>query len=134
MQTQLEVSLSEKLQQLPRGVRATVLAARRAVRKVAPRGAHEVAYRSSPPRSKGAMWKLVRYAMSGADGYVVALGAFSDHASLFFPRGRELEDETGLLEGGGKQFRFITLHTPRDAVRADVTRVLRRAFRLAAKT
>ncbi len=131
MQTQAEVAISEHIEKLPPAVRATVQAARRLVNVAAPKGKREIVYRSQPPRSKSAMWKLVRYALDGADGYVVAIGAFSDHASLFFPRGRELDDDAGLLEGGGKQFRFITLRSPADADRADIKRMLRSAFHMA---
>jgi uncharacterized protein YdhG (YjbR/CyaY superfamily) len=132
MKTRAEVSVSEQLQRLPRGVRSTVLAARRVVKAEAPEGTHEIAYRGGPPRAKSAMWKLVRYAIDGGDGYVVAIGAFSDHASLFFPRGRDLEGAAASLEGGGERFRFITLRTPADAAGADVKKVLTDAFRLAA--
>ena len=134
MQTQADIVVSEQLQKLPPPVRATVQAARRAVKVAAPKGRREIPYRSQPPRSKGAMWKLVRYAVHGVEGYVVAIGAFSDHASLFFPRGRELDDEAGLLQGGGKQFRFITLRSPADADRADVKRMLRKAFDVASRS
>ena len=48
---------------------------------------------------------------------------------MFFPRRREL-DGSGLLEGGGKEFRFITLRSPADAERPAVRRMVRRAFKL----
>ena len=131
MQTQIKVSVAEQLQKLPRAVRMTVRAARRVVTMAAPKGTREIAYRSQPPRSKSGMWKVVRYAIDRGDGYVVAIGAFSGHASLFFPRGRELDDETGILEGGGKQFRFVRLRSPADVDRADVRRILRNAFYVA---
>jgi hypothetical protein len=128
---QAEIVVSEQLQRLPLPVRATVQAARRAVKAAAPTGSREIPNRSQPPRSKSAMWKLVRYAVDGVDGYVVAIGAFADHASLFFPRGRELDDEAGLLQGGGKQFRFVTLRSPAEADRVDVKSLLRKAFHMA---
>jgi hypothetical protein len=127
MQTPIEAQLKK----LPAAVRSTVQAARRLVRAVAPE-AGEVPYRTEPPRSKSAMWKLVRYGIDGSETYAVGIGAFRDHVSIFFPRGRELEDDTGLLQGGGKQFRLVTLRTPADADRADVKRMLQKAFRLAA--
>ena len=101
--------------------------ARRVIKAIAP-GATEVAYQSDPPRSKSAMWKLVRYGVAGE--YVVALGAFPTYATLFFYRGRELDDGSGLLEGGGKDLRFVRLRSPADVERRDITRVLRRAFAL----
>ena len=58
------------------------------------------------------MWKLVRYAVDGAN--VVGVGTFADHSTLFFYRGRELDDGTGLLQGGGKDSRFVTLRSASD--------------------
>ena len=96
--------------------------------KAAAPDAKEVAYQSKPPRSKSAMWKLVRYGAKGRD--VVGIGAFREHAALVFYRGRELDDGSGLLQGGGKDARFITLRTPADAERPAVVRMVRKAFRL----
>ena len=121
---------SELLRKIPRATRPTVQAARRMVKTVAPK-ASEVAYRSKAPRSSRAMWKLVRYRLD--DAYVAAIGTFSDHVSLFFPRGRELDDGTGLMQGGGKDFRFVTLRSPADAARPAVKRLVRKAFALEAK-
>ena len=75
------------------------------------------------------MWKLVRYAVDGAN--VVGVGTFSNHSALFFYRGRELDDETGLLHGSGKDSRFITLNSPADAERAAVKRLVKQAFKIA---
>ncbi len=74
------------------------------------------------------MWKLVRYAVDGAN--VVGIGTFPSHATLFFYRGRELDDGSGLLQGGGKEMRFITLRTPADAEGPAVKRMLQKAFKL----
>jgi hypothetical protein len=60
---------------------------------------------------------------------VVGIGTFPSHASLFFYRGRELDDGSGLLQGGGKEMRFITLRTPADAERPAVKRMLQKAFK-----
>ena len=73
------------------------------------------------------MDKLVRYLVD--DEQVAGIGAFTDHASLFFRRGSELDDDSGLLEGSGKA-RFITLRTPADAARPTVKRIVRKAFAL----
>src|SRR5713226_2840936 len=56
-------------------------------------------------RLRYAMWKLVRYAVGG--GNVVGVGTFTSHATLWFYRGRELDDGSGLLQGSGKDSRFI---------------------------
>jgi hypothetical protein len=105
-----------------------VKAAIKTVKELAPK-ADEITYRSQAPRSKSAMWKLVRYAAGGAN--VVGVGTFPSHATMFFYRGRELDDGSGLLQGSGKDSRFITLRTPADAERPAVKRLVRNAFKLA---
>jgi len=122
-----EISVSEQLSKIPAAVRPTVKAARQLVRTVAPK-ATEISYRSEPPRSSRAMWKIARYAVDGAN--VVGIGTFPRHATLWFYRGRELDDPSELLAGGGKDSRFITLHSPADAERPAVKRMVREAFRL----
>ena len=119
------ITVAEHVRRIPPAVRPMVRAARRAVKAAAPR-AREVAYQSRPPRSKSAMWKLVRYMVS--DEYVVGIGTFATYATMFFPRGRELDDGSGLLEGSGKDARFIRLRAPKDAAQPAVRRVLRNAF------
>ena len=74
------------------------------------------------------MWKIARYAVDGDN--VAGIGTFTDHATLWFYRGRELNDPSALLEGGGKDSRFITLRSPADAERPAVKRLVREAFRL----
>lgn len=122
-----EISLTEQLKKVSPGVRSIVQAARRTVKAAAP-NATEITSQSEPPRSKAYMWKLVRYKVDGRD--VVGIGAFTGHASLVFYRGRELDDTTGLLQGGGKDARFITLSTAADGERPDVARMVRKAFKL----
>lgn len=106
----------------------TVEAARRMVKAVAPQ-AEEIAYQMAEPRSTRTMWKLYRYVLGG--GNVVGIGTFPNHSSLYFYRGVELDDGTGLLQGGGKEMRFITLREPADAERPKVKAMVRRAFKLA---
>ena len=105
----------------------TVEAARRMVRAIAPH-AEEIRYNMEPPSSRAMMWKIFRFAVDGAN--VVGIGTFTNHSSLFFYRGRELDDGSGLLQGGGKDSRFVTLRSPADAERADVKKLVRKAFRL----
>lgn len=119
------ITVADHLKQIPPAVRPTVQAARRAVKAAAPQ-AKEVAYQSRSPRSKSAMWKLIRYSV-GKD-YVVGIGTFSTYATMFFARGRELDDGSGLLEGSGKDARFTRLRKPSDASQRALTRVLRKAF------
>jgi hypothetical protein len=119
------ITVSEQLRRIPPAVRPIVQAARRAVKAVAPH-AKEAAYQSHPPRSSRSMWKLVRYAVG--DDYVVAIGTFPTYATMFFSRGRELDDGSGFLEGSGKDARFVRLRKPSDAAQPALRRVLRKAF------
>lgn len=75
------------------------------------------------------MWKLARYAVGGKN--VVGIGTFPKHSNLFFYRGRELDDGSGLLQGGGKEMRSITLRAPADVEKPEVVRMVRKAFKLA---
>jgi hypothetical protein len=122
-----DIPVSEHIKKVPTAVRPIVQAARRSVKAVAPT-ADEISYQSQPPRSSSYMWKLVRYAVDGQN--VVGIGTFPRHSTLFFYRGRELDDGSGLLEGSGKDSRFIKLRTPGDAERPAVKRLLRKAFKL----
>ncbi|HEV8596954.1 MAG TPA: DUF1801 domain-containing protein, partial [Candidatus Dormibacteraeota bacterium] len=97
------------------------------VKEVAPK-ATEIAYQMEQPRSSRMMWKLVRYTVDEKN--VVGIGTFADHLTMFFYRGRELDEGKRLLQGTGKDTRFLTLRTPADASSAQVKRLLRRAFKL----
>lgn len=121
-------SVSQLLKQAPGPLRTTLSAARKLVREVAP-DALEIAYGGSPPTSNRALWKLVRYAAHpDADDYAVGIGTYPDHVLIFFPRGRELDDGSGLLQGGGKTFRFISVRTPGEVNRPAVRKLVRGAF------
>jgi hypothetical protein len=120
-------SVAEHLKKVPAAVRPTIQAARRVVKAAAP-AATEISYRSQPPRSKSTMWKLIRYEVDGVE--VAGIGTFSTYASLYFYRGRELDDGSGLLEGGGKDMRFVRLRSPADAEAPAIKQLVRRAFRL----
>src|SRR4029077_7542040 len=121
------IPLTDHLRNIPPTVRPTVEAAIRTVNEIAPR-ADEITYNSRQPSSSRAMWKIVRYAAGGAN--VVGIGTFPNHATMFFYRGRELDDGSGLLRGSGKDSRFITLNTPAEAGRPAVKRLVREAFKL----
>ncbi|SRR6266849_420028 len=122
-----EIAVSDHIKKVPPTVRPIVQAARRMVKAVAPK-ADEISYQSQPPRSSTYMWKIVRYTIDGEN--VVGIGTFARHSTMFFYRGRELDDSSGLLEGSGKDSRFITLRAPADAERPAVKRLLREAFKL----
>jgi len=125
--TAKQIPLSDHLKRIPAKTRPTVEAAIKTVKEAAPK-AEEITYNSQPPRSSSAMWKLVRYADGGAN--VVGIGTFPNHATLFLYRGRELEDGSGLLQGTGKDSRFVTLRSPADAEAPAVKRLVRQAFKL----
>jgi hypothetical protein len=119
---------AERLKTGPPATRPIVEAAIKTVRSIAPT-ADEIPYRMEQPRSKSMMWKLVRYAVDGKP--VVGIGTFTSHSAIFFYRGRELDEGTGLLQGSGKDTRFVSLRSPGDAGRPAVTKLVRAAFKLA---
>jgi len=121
------ITVAEQLKRIPSAVRPTVQAARRTVKALAPK-ATEIAYQSQPPRSKSALWKIVRYVTR--DEPVVGIGTSPTYATLYFYRGREIDDPSGLLEGSGKDMRFTRLRTPADVARPGVRRLVRKAFAL----
>jgi hypothetical protein len=75
------------------------------------------------------MWKIVRYAVDGEN--VIGVGTFSEHATLFFYRGRDLNDASGLLQGSGKESQYITLRSAADAEQPAVKKLVRQAFSIA---
>jgi len=125
MPKQDAITVTEQLKRVPPATRPIVQAARRSVKAIAP-DVKEIAYQSQPPRSKSSMWKLVRYTVG--DEYVVGIGTFTTYAAIFFTRGRELDDGSGLLEGSGKDARFVRLRDPKDAAGPALTRILRKAL------
>jgi hypothetical protein len=131
MATKAAITADEHIKKVSPARRPTVEAVRRVVRAAAPK-ADEISYPPGPPRSRTYMWKIVRYAVDGAN--VVGIGTFDRHSTLFFYRGRELDDGTGLLQGGGKEMRFIKLTAPADADRPEVKRMVRKAFQLGGAT
>jgi hypothetical protein len=124
------VTVDDHVKNVPAAVRPIVVAARKTIKAAGPK-AEEVPYRSKPPKSASAMWKLARYTVDGEE--VAGLGTFARHSTIFFYRGRELDDAAGLLQGSGKDSRFVTLRTPADAEKPAVKKLLRDAFRLGGK-
>lgn len=120
------LTVAQLVAKAPASVRPTLQAARRAMKAAAP-SATELPYRTSGPGTSRAMYKVARYEVDGTQ--VAGIGAFSAHAALFFRRGRELDDPSGLLEGTGGS-RFIRLRTPADARRPAVRRLVRAAVKL----
>jgi len=124
------VTVDDQLKKLPAEVRPLMVAARK-VLMAAALEAVEIPYNSTRPHNPSTMWKLARYAVNGED--VAAIGTFTKHSTIYFYRGRELDDGSGLLQGGGKDMRYVTLREPTDAERPAVKQVIRRAFALAAR-
>ena len=128
--TTREITLSEQVRKIPQATRPMVEAAIKTIKEAAPK-ADEIAYRmEQPPPGSRMMWKIVRYAVDG--GNVVGVGTFSEHATLFFYRGRDLDDGSGLLQGSGKESRYVTLRSTADADTPAVKKLVRKAFKLGA--
>jgi hypothetical protein len=121
------VSVDDHLNNVPPAVRPILAAARKTIRSAAP-SADEVAYQSKPPKSGSAMYKLARYLVNGEE--VAGLGTFAKHSTIYFYRGRELDDEAGLLPGSGMDTRFVTLRNVADAEKPAVKKLVREAFEL----
>lgn len=119
-----EYTVDQQFARVPAETRPLVEAARRAVHNAAPH-ATEVAYQSGQPSNPSTMWKLARYTVGGES--VIGIGTFRRHSALFFQHGVELDDPSGLLEGGGKEARSVTLRTPADAERPAMADLIRQA-------
>ena len=122
------LTVSTQVRKVPAAVRPTVNAAVRAVRGAAP-DAEEIAYQMEAPRSDRTMWKIARYRLDGEN--VVGVGTFPRHSTIFFYRGRELDDGGGLLQGSGRDTRFVTLRKPEDVAAPAVRKLIDKAFKLA---
>jgi hypothetical protein len=124
-----EIKLSEQVKKISPATRPIVEAAIKTVREAAPT-AEEITYRMEQPRAGSAMmWKIVRYAVDGEN--IVGVGTFSKHATIFFYRGRDLDDASGLLQGSGKESQYITLRSASDAAQPAVKTLIRQAFKIA---
>jgi hypothetical protein len=128
MPTAVAISVAEHLKRIPPVARPIVQAARRTVKSVAPT-AKEIAYNTSRPlgAKSPSMYKISRYVVD--DVQVAGVGTFPRYAVVFFSRGNELDNESGLLQGSGRA-RFVRLRTVQDAERPAVKRMIREAFKL----
>jgi hypothetical protein len=61
-----------------------------------------------------------------ADG-ICNIGVFTRHVTLGFPRGTDLEDPAGVLQGTGKAMRHITVKKLSDLDRPEIRAYLRQA-------
>src|SRR5438876_10306734 len=121
-------TVAKQVKKVPTTVRPTLQAAIRMVREIAP-GAEEIVYAMEAPTSARMVWKHVRFAVDGKN--VVGIGTLPDHVNIWFYRGRELDDGRGILQGTGKDTRFINLRTPAVAERAQLKKLTRGACTLA---
>jgi hypothetical protein len=61
-----------------------------------------------------------------ADG-ICSINVFVRHVTLAFPRGADLDDPAGILQGTGKGTRHVRLHTLSDLGRVEIRAFLRQA-------
>ena len=61
-----------------------------------------------------------------ADG-ICSINVFVRHVTLAFPRGADLDDPAGILQGTGKGMRHVRLHTLSDLGRVEIRAFLRQA-------
>ena len=60
---------------------------------------------------------------------ICLLVMYRTHVNLMFPRGVDLEDPNGLLEGSGKAMRHVKLLTPDDADKPGVRQLIAQAMK-----
>jgi len=58
---------------------------------------------------------------------ICLLVVYKDHVNLMFPRGVDLKDPRGLLEGAGKAMRHVKMRSTADAGRRDVRQLIAQA-------
>jgi 3-methyladenine DNA glycosylase AlkD len=101
-------------------VRAIARALRKVIRKCTK--AEEVPYLG---------YKSINYTFQGRKGTVCSLGLHATRVNLQFPRGTELKDPDGLLEGTGKTMRHVKLDGTQAARGKAVAALIKAADRLA---
>ena len=83
-------------------------------------GLRDLILEVDPEVEESIKWSRPVYEDNGSLAYIMA---HENHVNLGFTRGVELTDETGVLEGTGKQMRHVKLRDA-DDVRPDVLREL----------
>ena len=113
--------LLEFLYRYDPGIQALALGLRNAIHaEVAPCHEYIFAMRSKVVLLYGATERVI------ADG-ICNIGVFTRHVLLGFPRGTDLEDPAGVLQGTGKAMRHLTLKKLSDLDRPEIRRYLRQA-------
>jgi hypothetical protein len=113
--------LLEFLYRYDPGVQSLALGLRRVVHEeMAPCHEYIFEMRSKVVLLYGATERVI------ADG-ICDVSVFARHVLLGFPRGTDLDDPAGVLEGTGKAMRHITLKRLSDLDRPEIRRYLRQA-------
>ena len=113
--------LLEFLYRYDPGVQALALGLRKVVHEeMAPCHEYIFEMRSKVVLLYGATERVI------ADG-ICNIGVFARHVLLGFPRGTDLEDPAGVLQGTGKAMRHLTLKKLSDLERPEIRRYLRQA-------
>ena len=117
--------LVEFLDRYDSGVQALALDLRRVVHEeLAPCHEYIFQMRSKVVLLYGATERVI------ADG-ICNIYVYGRHVTLGFPRGTDLDDPAGVLQGTGKAMRHITLKKQSDLDRAEIRPYLRQARRVA---
>jgi hypothetical protein len=114
--------LTDLLRRYEPDVQATTLALRAAVLdEIAP--CHEAIF---PIKKK---WISVLYSTTQKRmrDNICLIVVYRDHVNLMFPRGVDLKDPRGLLEGSGKAMRHVKMLSPADVDRPGVRALVRQA-------
>lgn len=73
-------------------------------------------------------WKSLRYGFgSNMKDQFAAIELLKKRVNLEFPRGVELHDTAGLLDGTGKKFRHIKIHSRQIAEREEIGELIKSA-------
>jgi hypothetical protein len=119
--TKIPSELTDALRRFEPGPQSTFIAARSVVLDVAG-PCHEMIF---------PIKKIVSVLYSTTEkrmkDNICLLVVYHDHVNLLFPRGVDLKDPKGLLEGSGKAMRHVKLRTPEDADRPGVRQLILQA-------
>ena len=119
-------SMSSKTNKQLVGVEAFIRQAAPSVRPVL-RQLRKLVLEALPGAEEEIKWGRPVYSLRGIVCY---LAAAADHASLGFYRGVELDDPSGILEGGGKKLRHLKVYKQNDIQDSAFSHLLREAARL----
>lgn len=109
------------LERYPPGIQALTGQLRRLVMAAVPEAGEYV----------NAGWCAIAYRHPDA-GYFCGLFPFADHVKLLFEHGVELDDPAGLLEGDGRQVRYIAMRKLADTRKRGIKPLLIAAVALRA--